>query len=158
MVPVAENVFVVYEPQAIVNNASLTCNVIDTQGYRFLRLEVILGATDIALTALKLQESDAKASSTSLTSGADIVGTRFGTDNADTGSASVLPSATDDNKVYTFEIDLRGRKRYILPVVTVGNGVSGAYTTIVARLVRGENMPTTAAQKGVAQLMRVPSP
>lgn len=151
-----ENVFVCSQPAAIVNNASVTQNVIDTQGYRFLRVEVFLGATDIALSALKLQEADAKSSSTALTSGADITGTVFGTDKNDTGVTSTLPSATDDNKLFTFEIDLRGRKRYILPVVTVGSGSTGAYTTVVARLARGENSPTTAAQKGSAQLMRTP--
>lgn len=156
MIPVTSTLFNVTPPAAIVNNASLTCNVIDTLGYRFCRITVILGATDIALTALKVQESDVKASATALTSGADVTGAVFGTSNNDTGVASTLPAATDDNKFYTFEIDLRGRKRYLLPVVTIGNGSAGGFATVIAELDRGENVPTTAAQKGVAQNLRVP--
>lgn len=153
----------VVPPAAIVNNASVTANVIDTQGFRFLEVYVILGATDIALTALKLTESDVKSSGTALTSPADISaanassysgGTVMGTDKNDTGVTSTLPSATDDNHVFKFEIDLRGRKRYILPVITVGNGSTGAYVCVLAELSRGENMPGTAAGKNVTQLMR----
>lgn len=149
-------------PTALVNNASVVGQVIDTQGFEYLEVYVQLGATDIALTALKLQESDVKASATSLTGGTDIsaantgtTGTVFGTDAKDTGAASVLPSATDDFSIYKFEVDLRGRKRYILPVVTVGNGATGAYVAAIAELSRGAQVPTTAAEKGVAQLMRV---
>jgi hypothetical protein len=156
MIPVTSNLFLVTPPAAIVNNASLTCNVIDTQGYRFARVTVILGATDIALTALKVQESDVKASATALTGGADITGAVFGTSNKDDGTASTLPSATDDNKFFTIEIDLRGRKRYLLPVVTIGNGSTGGFATVFVELDRGENTPTTAAQKGVSQNLRVP--
>lgn len=157
MIPQTNKLFNVCPPAAIVNNGSLTCNVIDTLGFRFCRVAVILGATDIALTALKLQESDVKASATALTGGADVTGAVFGTSNNDTGSASTLPSATDDNKFFTFEIDLRGRKRYLLPVVTIGNGSTGGFATVIAELDRGENTPTTAAQKGAAQNLRVPA-
>lgn len=142
-------------PAALVNNASATCLVIDTQGYADLEIIVILGATDIALTALKVQESDAEASSTSLTSGADITGTRFGTDNNDAGAASTLPSATDDNHLFSFKIDLRGRKRYLLPVITVGNGTSGAYVTVIALLSRPQQGPRLAADAGYTQRMMV---
>ena len=45
-------------PAAIVDNASYTTGSIDTQGYEYLEVFVFLGATDIAMTALKLQESD----------------------------------------------------------------------------------------------------
>ena len=156
MFPVASKQFVVYQPQAIVNNAALTCNVIDTLGYRRCRISFYLGATDIALSALKVQEADAKSSSTALTSGADITGAVYGTSTNDAGSTSSLPSATDDNKIFTVEIDLRGRKRYLLPAATVGSGSTGAFLCIVAELFDGENVPTTATQKGLAQNLRVP--
>lgn len=142
-------------PVAIVNNAAVSSLVIDTLGFAYLEIVVQLGATDIALTAFKVQEADAKSSATALTSGADVTGTVFGTDTADTGSASVLPGATDDNKIYKFEIDLRGRKRYLQVQATVGNGSTGAFLAAIAELSRGAQVPTTAADKGVAQLMRV---
>lgn len=157
MLPVTGKYVSVTPPAAIVDNAALTCNVIDTQGFRFCRITMYLGATDIAVAAAKVQEADVAASGTALTSGADVTGTVFGTATNDAGSTSAVPSATDDNKFFTWEIDLRGRKRYLLPVVTGGDGTAGAYVAIWAELLRGENVPTTAAQKGVDENLRVPA-
>ena len=61
----------VVEPNAILDEASATANVIDTKGYDYVVVNVYLGATDIALTALKLQEAAVAASATALTDGAD---------------------------------------------------------------------------------------
>lgn len=156
MTPFQSKFVDVCAPAAIYDNASLTANVIDTKGYRRARIVVYIGATDIAVAALKVQEADAASDATTLTSGADIVGTRAGTDANDTGSTSTLPSATADNTFVVFEIDLRGRKRYLQPVVTAGNGSSGTYAAVWAELFDGEVTPTTASQKGAGQLFRVP--
>jgi hypothetical protein len=156
MNPVNKRIVVSSQPQAILNNNSVTTNVIDTQGYGFLEVYVLLGATDIALTALRLEESDAITNATTLNGGAAVVGTRFGTDARDDGAASVLPSATDDNQVYKFELNLQGRRRYIKPIITIGNGATGAFTVCFAELSEPDNHPGTAAEKGVAQLMRLP--
>ena len=142
-------------PAAIANNAAVTSQVIDTLGFAYLEFVVQLGATDIALSAFKVQEADAKSSATALTSGADVTGLVFGTSTNDAGSTSTLPSATDDNKIFKFEIDLRGRKRYLQVQATVGNGTAGAFISAVAELSRGANVPTTAADKGIAQLLRI---
>lgn len=152
MLNVDRKLFVITPPAAIVDNAAFTTAEIDTLGFRFIEIFVMLGATDIAFTVLKVQESDVSGSGF-----ADIVGTRFGTDNQDTGAISVLPSATDDNKIFKFEIDLRGRKRYLDLNLTIGDGTVGGFAVAWAELHRGENAPTTAAQKGVAQNMRVPA-
>lgn len=157
MLPTNYKTVAVTNPAAILDDTSATTNVIDTKGFRYLEIFVMLGATDIALTALKVQEADAASDGTTLTSGADVSGTVFGTDANDTGSTSTLPSATDDNKLYKFEIDLRGRKRYLKPTVTVGNGSAGGFVCAWANLHVGEQEPTTASQKGIAQLMRVPA-
>lgn len=156
MIPIVNKLVSVTPPAAIVDNAALTCNVIDTLGFRYARIVVYLGASDIAVAAIKVQEADAASSATALTSGADITGTVFGTATNDAGSTSTLPSATDDNKFFTFEIDLRGRKRYLLPVITGGDGTAGAFFAVWAELYRGEQTPTTATQKGVSQNLRVP--
>ena len=156
MIPVIDKLVAVTPPAAIVDNASLTCNVVDTLGFRFARYVFYFGAMDIAVATLKIQEADAKSSGTALTSGADITGAVFGTSTNDTGSTSTLPSATDDNKFFTVEIDLRGRKRYLNPVATMGDGAAGTFVAVHCELYRGENVPTTAAQKGVAQNLRVP--
>lgn len=157
MLPTNYRTVAVTNPAAILDNTSATTNVIDGRGFRFVEIFVMLGATDIALTALKVQEADASSDATTLTSGADITETVFGTAANDTGSTSSLPSATADNNIYKFEIDMRGRKRFLKPIITVGDGSAGGFVCAWANLHRGEQSPTTAAQKGVAQLMRVPA-
>lgn len=157
MLPTNYKLVAVTNPAAIIDDASAVTNVIDTKGFDFVEICVMLGATDIALTALKVQEADAASDATTLTSGADVTDTVFGTAANDTGSTSTLPSATADNNIYKFEIDMRGRKRYLKPTITVGNGSVGGFVCAWANLWKGENEPTTAAQKGVAQLMRSPN-
>ena len=157
MIDVCEKFVGVTPPAAIVDNNSFTTNVIDTQGFRYAEVYVYLGALDIALTALKLQEADAASDATTLTSGADVSGSVFGTAANDTGSTSSLPSATADNLCFKFEVDLRGRKRYLKPVITMGDGSVGGFVTCFAILSRGEQQPTTAAQKGISQLLRLPA-
>ena len=155
MLPTDRKFLEVIAPAAIVDNASFTSNVIDTLGFRYATIVVHIGALDIAVAALKVQESDTKASDTALTSGDDITGTIFGTDANDTGSTSTLPAATADNKFFVFEIDLRGRKRYLDLVLTGGDGSAGTYASAIAILERGEAAPASATSKGVSQLMRV---
>lgn len=140
---------VVFSPRAVVNNASYTCNIIDTFGFDYAQFVFQLGATDIALTAFKLQESD----DSGMSGAADVAGTIFGTDKNDTGNTSTLPSATDDDKVFEMAVNLRPRKRYLRPVVTVGSGSTGAYMNGLVILSRGFEGPRTAAQSGLSQRM-----
>ena len=138
-------------PAAIVDNASYTTASIDTQGWDYLQVVVYLGATDIAMTALKLQESDTDGSY------ADVTGLVFGTSSNIAGSTSTLPSATDDNKFFVFDVDLRGRKRYFDLVATAGDGTAGTFLTAFAILSRGKDQPVTAAERGASQILRVPA-
>lgn len=138
-------------PAAIVDNAAFATGTLDTLGFAYAEIFVYLGALDIAVAALKVTESD----DSGMAGETDITGTVFGTDANDTGSASTLPSATDDNKCYKFEIDLRGRKRYLDLKLTGGDGTAGTFACAFAFLSRGAQVPTTAAEKGIAQLMRV---
>lgn len=138
-------------PAAIVNNTSHTTGEIDTLGWDYLTIVAYLGATDIAMTALKVTESD-----TSGSNHGDITGLVLGTSTNIDGSTSALPSGTDDNKFFVFQIDLRnGRKRYIDVTSTVGNGSTGAYLSILGILSRGDTGPTTAAGMGAAQVLAV---
>jgi hypothetical protein len=142
---------IVAAPAARVNNASVTTNVIDTFGFNKVEIQVILGDLDIALTNLRLQESDVATNATTLSSPTDIPGTIFGTSiDPDTGVAAVLPTATDDNKIYKFFVDCAGRKRYIDPLITVGNGTAGAFVTVIANLSNANETPTSAAERGAA--------
>ena len=92
------------------------------------------------MTALKMQESD-----TSGSGHADITGLVYGTSSNIAGSTSALPSATDDNKTFLFEIDLKGRKRYLDLVATAGDGAAGTFMAAVAVLGRAEDLTDTAA-------------
>ena len=141
----------IVRPAAIVNNTSHTTASVDTNGWDYATIIVDLGATDIALTALKVQESDDDSSY------ADVTGLVFGTSNTIAGSASTLPSATDDNKFFVFDVDLRGRKRYLDLVSTVGNGSTGAYLSAICILSKGKDGPVTAAERGASQVLRVPT-
>lgn len=137
-------------PAAIVNNGSYTTAEIDTKGFRHMRIIAHLGATDIAMTALKATESD-----TSGSGHADITGAVFGTSTDIAGSTSALPSATDDNKFFVIDLDLRGRKRYIDVTATAGNGSTGTYLAIWAELYKGEATPVSLTNMGAGGALSV---
>jgi hypothetical protein len=137
-------------PAAIVDNSSYTTTAVDTKGFAYLRVFAYLGATDIAMTALKLQESD----DSGMSGAADITGLVYGTSSNVAGSTSALPSATDDNKCFVFEVDLRGRKRYIDLVATAGDGSAGTYLAAFALLSRAGDVGVTATERGFGDILR----
>lgn len=141
MIPTqAQKVVVVTPPAAIVDNATVATTVIDTLGYDYCDIYVVIGATDIAMAALKLQESNESGSGF-----ADI-------DGADFSSDAALPSATADNTVVAFHVNLAGaRKRYLDVVATGGDGAAGAFFTILAVLSRGKEAPNSATERGLGQ-------
>lgn len=116
-------------PAAVIDNASATATEIDTKDARSLEVVVQLGATDIAMTALKLQHSDTSGSGFTDITGADFDG---GTDID--GNTLALPSATDDNQTCVFQVNLDATKRYVNVVATFDNGATGGYIAATARL------------------------
>lgn len=141
-------------PVVIKDNASWTATEIDTLGFDYLTLSINLGATDIGMAALKVQES-----ATSGSGGTDVTGLIFGTSNNTGGSASTLPSATDDNKMFAFQMPLQGkRQRYITLVATAGNGTAGTYLSGQAILSRAGQAPAGVAgtsATGFTQILRL---
>jgi hypothetical protein len=137
-------------PAAISDNKDLTTGEIDTLGWDYLEIAVVLGATDIAMATLKVCEGDTSGSATT-----DITGAVFGTSNKIDGVKSALPSATDDNKIFLVQLDLRKRCRYIDVSAKTGDGTAGTYIAIVARLSRGKVAPSNAAGAGAAAILRV---
>lgn len=127
-------------PGAVLDNTSATTNVVDTAGFGYAVVTVHLGATDIAMTALKLQHSDVKSSATALTNAVDVTGGDF--------SAS-LPSATDDDKFVRWFVDLKGLGRYLDLLATIGNGSVGSYFTAWAELFEGSITPSDATSRGL---------
>ena len=128
-------------PAAIKDNASFATTTIDTIGFNKVAIYFALGATDIAMTALKVQESD----DSGMSGAADITGAVYGA----TG-APALPSADDDNKIFGFFIDLKGRKRYLDVVATAGDGSAGTFGACTAHLYNSLTTEDNATQRGLA--------
>ncbi len=128
-------------PAAIRDNASFATTTIDTLGFNKVAIYFALGATDIAMTALKIQESD----DAGMSGAADITGAVYGA----TG-APALPSADDDNKIFGFFIDLKGRKRYLDVVATAGDGSAGTFGACTAHLYNPLTTEDNATQRGLA--------
>jgi hypothetical protein len=128
-------------PAAIKDNASFATTTIDTIGFNKVAVYFALGATDIAMTALKIQESD----DAGMSGAADITGAVYGV----TG-APALPSADDDNKIFGFFIDLKGRKRYLDVVATAGDGSAGTFGACTAHLYNSLTTEDNATQRGLA--------
>jgi hypothetical protein len=146
----ATKLAIVISPAALKDNAAWTTNEIDTLGWDYLQIAFIMGATDIAVALLKVQESD-----TSGSGFADVTGLIMGTSTNTDGSTSALLSASDDNKIQLFEIDLRGRKRYIDLSATAGDGTAGTYAAAIAILSRAKDAPVTATERGCDEILRV---
>lgn len=128
-------------PGAIVDNAAFTTNTIDTLGFRYLTIIVVLGALDIALAALKLRESD----DSGMSGAVDVEGADFSV------SPATLPAATDDNKLYAIHVNLNGRKRYLDLSMTGGDGTAGTYASAIGILSRASEAPSSASGRGYAQ-------
>ena len=127
---------IVTSPQAISDNSIMGTTEIDTAGYDYLKMFVILGATDIAMVSMRIQESDVTASGMADVTGLIAVGT--------TGNER-LPTATDDNKIFAFFVDLKARKRFIDPIITTGDGTAGSYVAVIYELCRAKESGTSTA-------------
>ncbi len=144
----------VIPPQAIKDNGSWTANAVDTKDWDYATFYFHLGATDIAMAALKLQESDDDAAADAY---ADVAGAVFGGSGVVDieGAAATLPSATDANKVFVIEVDCRKVERFLKPVATAGDGATGTFLSALCVLSRGRIAPTTNAERGAGQVLRV---
>lgn len=139
-------------PAAILDNASATTTEVDTKGWNHARYILSLGATDIAMAALYLTESDATGSGH-----VEIAATDFSdaTQSDIDGTALGLPSATDDNKIIVIDLQLEGRKRFLDLVATAGDGTAGTYLSAICELFRGEQAPTTSAGHGADVVVNI---
>jgi hypothetical protein len=127
-------------PQARLNNGSFTVTSVDRRDFDYATLEVVLGATDVGLTALKLQESDDNSTWTDVPSG-------------DFSISGTLPTSSNSNTLWGWDINLTGRMRYLRPAITVGNGTLGAFLTAIFKLGRAEEAPYSAATRNLAGLL-----
>ena len=137
-------------PAAIIDNAAVTVAEVDTKGWDYCQIYAFLGATDIAMTALKVTESD-----TTGTGHADVTGLVYGTSTDIDGDTSALPTSTDDNGIFCFDIDPKGRKRFLDVSATCGDGSSGTYITLAAVLSRAHDGVTNISDRGLTGCLRV---
>lgn len=137
-------------PAAIIDNASATATVIDTRDFDYCTIVVQLGATDIALTALKVQSSDASGGSY-----VDITGATFAGGTSPDGTTLALPSGTDDNQVAVFQIDMRGKNPFLKVVATFGDGSAGGFIAASAVLTKAHLSPATSATMADGDVCRV---
>jgi hypothetical protein len=140
----AQNTAIQQVIDPIADAGSTTAEQIDTIGYDYALILVLAGNVASNASAFEVQESDESGSGFALIPGADFDG---GTD-IDGATLALPTAASGDDKVYAFEIDLRGRKRYLKPVITFG----GTTTAIgcVAILSRAAESPSTTAQRNLA--------
>lgn len=125
-------------PAAIKDNASFATTAVDTIGFGWVTFYISLGATDIALAALKLQESN----DSGMSGATDVSG-------GDYSVSSTLPSANDDNKIFAIHVDCRGKKRYLDLVLTAGDGATGTFASVLAILGRPQISPSSATDRGL---------
>ena len=128
----------------VTNGATVTANI-DTFGIKGpITIELILGTTNTptnTLTTLKLAQSD----DTVVTNFANISGFVGGTDFTIANQSSSVAN------VYRFDVDTRGRKRYIK---LSASPVTTQEMVVVAKLGKPEAHPDTATEAGVTQLVQ----
>ena len=111
---------------------------IDCAGFKYAAIDVVFSPFTAATTSyasvLKVQESDASGSGQADVSGLSITAGAGSTTGANVGA------------VARFNVDLRGRKRYLTVVTSPGNTVA---VVTNARLSKAEQFPVTATESGV---------
>lgn len=130
-------------------NGETVTGQIDTLGYDFATIDIIATTANVVSNkpaTVKLQELD----TTVVSSFADISGAKGGTDftipNANTAATAVVQN------IYSFNVDLRGRKRYIQVAYSP---LTTQTVTAVAKLHRGEQAPITAVAANAMTLCSV---
>ncbi len=115
---------------------------VDTKGFAHASIDVAYepvaaaGTNSAIATVLKLETSDTNGSF------GDLTGFVGGTD-----FTIPTPGNTSDTTIVRFDVDLRGRKRYLNVASTLTT--SGGCAAVV-RLSKGENGPDSASEKGVS--------
>lgn len=111
---------------------------IDCAGFKYATIDVVYSpftaATSAYASVLKVQDSDTSGSGQADVSGLSITAGAGSTTGANVGA------------VARFNIDLRGRKRYLTVVTSPGNTVA---IVTNARLSKGEQHAVTATESGV---------
>ena len=135
---------------SVASSATFT-HEIDTLGYKFATVDVIFSpytASSVSLASvLKVGESDTASQGTAATNITGLVG---GTDF--TIAATGASTGANVGGIARFNVDLRGRKRYLTVVVSPSTTVA---IISAARLSKGENHAVTATEANVNNVASV---
>jgi hypothetical protein len=122
---------------------------IDTAGYKYASIDVIFSpytASNVTIAnVLKVMESDTAGSGQ-----VDVPGLRSGTDF--TVAATGASTGAQVGAVARFNVDLRGRRRYLTVTVTPSTTVAVVSN---CRLSKAEAHATTASEAGVNQFVNL---
>jgi len=134
----------VWAPQTVSNNATVTGRV-DTLGYNYCIINVhrdTAAAVSSVPNELKISHADL----TTVSSTASIVALTGGAATT-TAVGFVIPAADTANAdVFSFKIDLRGKKRYLFAHFSPLD--ASTFNSCSALLFSGEVTPDTAAEDG----------
>lgn len=147
MIDIQNAKFISVVAPVAVDDDTYTATEIDTLGFDYLTVQVMLGSVNATLVACKLQASD-----TSGSGFVDVLDVDGGTD-IDGGTAA-LP-VDDANGIIVFQVDLRGRPRYYDLVVTSADTVGGTFLSASAILTRAELKPLDIAGTGTSTVLRI---
>ena len=135
---------------SVASSATFT-HEIDTLGYKFATVDVIFSpytASNVSLASvLKVGESDTASQGTAATNITGLVG---GTDF--TIAATGASTGANVGGIARFNVDLRGRKRYLTVVVSPSTTVA---IISAARLSKAENHAVTVTEANVNNVASV---
>ena len=135
---------------SVASSATFT-HEIDTLGYKFASVDVIFSpytASSVSLASvLKVGESDTASQGTAATNITGLVG---GTDF--TIAATGASTGANVGGIARFNVDLRGRKRYLTVIVSPSTTVA---VISAARLSKGESHAVTVTEANVNNVASV---
>ena len=131
---------------------------IDTLGFDYAVIDLMIGVTNGALTTLKVLQSDTSLNAANWHNATDVVvdfnaNATVGVVVDTAGNSLSYPTNNSDNDIITIEIDLRDKKRY-LAIDVIGTANSDIGIGAMATLGRAKEAPTTATAKGATMLVR----
>lgn len=122
---------------------------IDTQGFAHCLIFVYVGTTDIAMTALRVMEGASVAVGADDSDFTEVTGLVAAGSTGD----GRLPTASDDDSVFVFDVKTEGRSRYLCLDATAGNGTAGSWIHAFALLFNGDEEPFSASDKGAVWVL-----
>lgn len=125
-------------PGVIKDNAAFVYRAIDISDCDYVEFHVNIGATDIAVADMVVQEAEAYSDINTLTSPTTVL------------DVATDPADDDDNSIWVIGVDCRKlRKRYLALLVTAGNGTLGTYLSATAVKIKGGARANTTAGREV---------